>query len=222
MIEVHHLEHSRSIRVVWLLEELAAPYKLIHYKRDPKSMLAPPALREIYPIGKSPIIRDGALVLAESGAILEYINETYGAGKLAPARSSPDYWTHLYWLHYAEGSAMPPLITRLIFQLLPGRSPALMRPFVRAISRRVTKTYLDREIAMHVRHWEQRLQSSPWFGGQNIGIADMQMAYVIEAADKRIGISANNKAIAGFLEKVRALPAYRKALVAVGEADPIP
>ncbi|HAW24399.1 MAG TPA: glutathione S-transferase, partial [Pseudomonas sp.] len=115
MITLHHLEHSRSQRVLWLLEELQLPYEIKRYTRDPQTMLAPPELKQVHPLGKSPVITDGDLTLAESAAILEYLVERYGEGRLAPAAGTPEYLRYRYWMHYAEGSAMPPLLLRLVF-----------------------------------------------------------------------------------------------------------
>src|SRR5690606_33956495 len=110
MITVHHLNNSRSQRILWLLEELGVPYEITHYQRDPKTMLAPPELRAVHPLGKSPVISDGELVLAESGAVIEYLADRYAAGTLIPAHGTPQRLRCNYWLHYAEGSAMPPLL----------------------------------------------------------------------------------------------------------------
>ena len=129
MITVHHLNNSRSQRVLWLLEELGLTYEIKRYERDPKTMLAPASLHEVHPLGKSPVITDGDLTLAESGAIIEYLVDRYGNGRLRPAIGTPEYLRYTYWLHYAEGSAMPPLLLKLIFdQIEKNSSPFFVRP----------------------------------------------------------------------------------------------
>jgi glutathione S-transferase len=142
MLVVHHLNNSRSQRVLWLLEELGVPYEVKRYERDAKTMLAPPELRAIHPLGKSPVITDDGKTIAETGAIVEYIIETYGQGRLIPAAGGPERLRYTYWLHYAEGSAMTPLLLKLVFTALPERAPGLLKGLVRSIasSRRMSTT----------------------------------------------------------------------------------
>ena len=136
MITLHHLNNSRSQRVLWLLEELGVPYEIVRYQRRP-DMLAPVELRAVHPLGKSPVITDGGRTIAESGAIIEYLVDTYGEGKgLRPARGTPEHDRYTYWLHYAEGSAMPILLLKLVFLVMPKRTPALLRPLVARLRRR--------------------------------------------------------------------------------------
>ena len=151
MITVHHLNNSRSQRVLWLLEELGLPYEIKRYERDPKTMLAPASLREIHPLGKSPVITDGELTLAESGAIIEYLVGRYGNGRLRPALDTPEHLRYTYWLHYAEGSAMPPLLLKLIFDQIE-KSPMLffVRPIARSITNRVKSSFIEPQIAQHL------------------------------------------------------------------------
>ncbi|MGH8266161.1 MAG: glutathione S-transferase, partial [Steroidobacteraceae bacterium] len=132
MITVHHLNNSRSQRVLWLLEELGCGYRVEKYQRDPHTLLAPPELRRVHPLGKSPVITDGAHTLAESGAIIEYLIDRHGNGRLRPAPGTPQHLRYTYWLQYAEGSAMPPLLLQLVFRRLPAAAPALIRPLLRA------------------------------------------------------------------------------------------
>src|SRR3982750_3002010 len=136
MITVHHLNNSRSQRVLWLLEELGLPYEIVHYQRDPKTMLAPPSLRAVHPLGKSPVVTtDDGLTLAESGAIVETLIERYGNGKVAPAACSPEAVRYRYWLHYAEGSAMPPLLLKLMFDRVEkSNMPFFAKPIAKAIA----------------------------------------------------------------------------------------
>ena len=151
MIVVHHLNNSRSQRVLWLLEELGMEYEIRRYERDPKTLLAPASLREVHALGKSPVITDGALTLAESGAIIEYLVERHGEGRLAPARGTPERLRYTYWLHYAEGSAMPPLLLKLVFDRIEkGPMPFFARPIARAIAGRVKSTFIEPQIARHL------------------------------------------------------------------------
>src|SRR2546426_6676482 len=144
MIIVHHLNNSRSQRILWLLEELGLEYEIKRYQRDPKTMLAPPSLRAIHPLGKSPVITDDGVTIAESGAIVEYLVERYGNGRLIPAAGSPDKLRYTYWLHYAEGSAMPPLLMKLVFDRIEkGPMPLLARPVGRAIARRAKSSFIE-------------------------------------------------------------------------------
>ncbi len=216
MLQVHHLNNSRSQRVLWLLEELGCPYELIPYQRDPKTLLAPAQLRRVHPLGKSPVITDGAHTLAESGAIIEYLLDTYGAGRLRPPAGSAARLRYTYWLHYAEGSAMPPLLLKLIFQYLPrGAVPALLRPLVRAIAAGAQKSYIDPQLALHMDYWEAELGRSAWFAGTDFSAADIQMSFPAEAAAARSGLPLGER-LRGFLERIHARPAYQRALSAGG------
>src|SRR5260370_4027990 len=139
MLTVHHLNNSRSQRVLWLLEELGVAYEIVGYQRQP-DMRAPAELRAIHPLGKSPVITDGGNTIAESGAIVEYLVNTYGDGRLIPPPKTPERLRYTYWLHYAEGSAMPPLLLKLLFTLMPKRAPALFRPAARKVSNHALAT----------------------------------------------------------------------------------
>jgi glutathione S-transferase len=198
MIIVHHLNNSRSQRVLWLLEELGMPYEIKRYERDPKTMLAPRALREVHPLGKSPVITDGGDSIAESGAIIEYLVERHGQGRLAPARGTPERLRYTYWLHYAEGSAMPPLLMKLVFDRMPQAAPALLRPLVRSIANRVKSGYVEPQIALHLDFMESEL--------------DIQMSFPLEAAAARGGLDAKRPRLWRFLERIHARPAYGRAL----------
>src|SRR5471030_2651635 len=150
MITVHHLNNSRSQRVLWLLEELGLEYEVRRYERDPQTMLAPASLRAVHPLGKSPVISEGELTVAESGAIMEYIIERHAQGRLIPPPGTPERLRYTYWLHYAEGSAMPPLLLSLIFARLPrAPMPFFIRPIVRAISANTRKTFIDPQLELH-------------------------------------------------------------------------
>jgi glutathione S-transferase len=217
MITVHHLNNSRSQRVLWLLEELGCQYQVVKYQRDPRTLLAPPELRRVHPLGKAPVITDGAHTLAESGAIIEYLVERYGNGRLRPPPGSAERLRYTYWLHYAEGSAMPPLLLKLVFLRLPkGPVPALIRPLVRAVAGRAQQSFVDPQLKTHIDYWENELAKSTWFAGEELTGADVQMSFPLEAAAARAGMPLGAKATQ-FLERIRARPAYRRALEAGGE-----
>ena len=216
MITVHHLNNSRSQRVLWLLEELGCEYRIVKYLRDPRTLLAPPELRRIHPLGKSPVLSDGAHTLAESGAIIEYLIDSYGNGRLRPPPGSAGYLRYRYWLHYAEGSAMSPLLLKLVFLRLPHGVPALIRPMVRALAQRVNERLIDPQLRTHLDYWEGELGRSTWFAGEELTGADVQMSFPLEAAAARAGIALGPR-VSQFLERIHARPAYRRALAAGGE-----
>lgn len=213
MITVHHLENSRSQRVLWLLEELGIPYEIERYARDPKSMLAPPELRAVHPLGKSPVITDGDLVLAESGAILEYLVDTYGDGRMKPADGTRERIRYTYWLHYAEGSVMPPLLFKLVFDVIESAPmPFFVRPFAKAIAGRTKSTFIAPQIALHLDFVEAELARSAWFAGDDFSAADVAMSFPLEVAAGRAGLDATRPRSIAFLDRIHARPAYRTAL----------
>jgi glutathione S-transferase len=213
MITVHHLENSRSQRVLWLLEELGLPYEIKRYARNPRTLLAPPELRAIHPLGKSPVITDGDFTLAESGAILEYLVERYGEGRLAPPSGSPQRLRYTYWMHYAEGSAMPPLVMKLVFTQIPkGPMPGIFRPLVRRIADGVKKGFVEPQIRLHLDYLEGELGKSTWFAGSEFSAADIQMSFPVEAAGARGGLDASRPKLWEFLARIHERPAYRRAL----------
>ncbi|MEG4999603.1 glutathione S-transferase [Microcoleus sp. B4-D4] len=213
MITVHHLNNSRSQRVLWLLEELDLEYEVKRYERDPKTMLAPASLRAVHPLGKSPVITDGALTLAESGAIVEYLVDRYGGGRLAPELGTPERLRYIYWLHYAEGSAMPPLVLKLVFnQVETSPMPFFARPIARAIVDRVNKSFIDPQIALHLGYLEAELEKSLWFVGSEFTAADIQMSFPLEAAAAQVGLDSSRPKLMGFLDRIHGRPAYRRAL----------
>jgi glutathione S-transferase len=211
MIVVHHLENSRSQRVLWLLEELGVPYEVKRYARDPRTMLAPPELRALHPLGKSPIVVDGEIVLAETGAVVEYLVERYGGGRLIPPAGTPERLAYTYWLHYAEGSAMPPFLMKLVFLRLPLAAPALLRPMFRLVCNTALTRFVEPQIAGHVRFWEGALSKSAWFAGPEFTAADVMMSFPLEVAGARATL-AEGPSVAAFLETIHARPAYQRAL----------
>lgn len=211
MIVVHHLNNSRSQRVLWLLEELGVPYEVKRYERDAATMLAPPELKAVHPLGKSPVITDGDVVIAETGAIIEYIVGTYGEGRLVPAPGAPERLRYTYWLHYAEGSAMTPLLLKLVFSALPNRAPGLMKPLVKSIAAKAQAGFVDPQLKTHIDYWEAELSKSPWFAGPEFTAADIAMSFPLEAGADRAG-AASRPRVKAFLEKIHARPAYQRAL----------
>lgn len=213
MIVLHHLENSRSQRILWLLEELGLPYDIRHYHRDPVTSLAPPELLAIHPLGKSPVITDGGHTLAESGAIIEYLVETHGNGRLVPSAGSADYLRYRYWLHYAEGSLMPILLLALVLRRIEGGPmPFFVRPVARGIAGKVKAAFVQPNLDRHLAFIEQTLGESGWFAGETFTAADIQMSFPLEAVAVRAASIEHYPAINAFLDRIHARPAYRRAL----------
>jgi glutathione S-transferase len=211
LIIVHHLNNSRSQRVLWLLEELGVPYEVKRYERDAKTMLAPPELRAVHPLGKSPVISDGGKTIAETGAIVDYLIETYGNGRLIPAAGTPDRLRYNYWMHYAEGSAMPFLVMKLIFTEIPKskQMPFFLKPIARTLFGGVAKSFVDPNLATHIAFWDTELAKSPYFAGDDLTGADIMMSFPLEAASARAGLADRIKT---YLTTIHARPAYQAAL----------
>jgi glutathione S-transferase len=218
MIIVHHLNNSRSQRVLWLLEELGVPYEVKRYERDAATMLAPPELRAIHPLGKSPVITDGDKTIAETGAIVDYLIETYGQGRLIPAAGTPERLRYTYWLHYAEGSAMTPLLLKLVFMALPTRAPGLLRGLIKAVANKAQSSFIDPQLNSHVDYWDAELGKSAWFAGPDFTAADIMMSFPLEAGAARAG-AASRPRVKAFLDAIHARPAYRQALTRGGPYD---
>jgi glutathione S-transferase len=214
MITVHHLENSRSQRVLWLLEELGQPYRVKRYARDPKTKLAPASLRKVHPLGKSPVITDGERVIAESGAIVEYLVTEYGKESgLAPAVGTPERLRYTYWLHYAEGSAMPPLLLSLIFRKMPeAPMPFFVRPIVSGIAAKVQSSFIGPQLALHLDYMESELGESGWFAGAEFTAADIQMSFPLEAAAAAGLLGDKRPRLQAFVERIAARPGYQRAL----------
>jgi len=212
VIVVHHLNNSRSQRVLWLLEELKLPYEIKHYQRE-ASGLAPKSLEAVHPLGKSPVITDDGTTVAESGAILEYLVETHGNGRLVPAAGTPERLRYRYWMHYAEGSAMPPLLLKLIFDKVEtGPMPFFAKPIARAISAKVKASFIAPNIKRHLDFMEGSLKEGPWFTGKAFSAADIQMSFPVEAAAARGGLDKSRPRLVDFLKRIHARPAYQLAL----------
>jgi glutathione S-transferase len=224
MIVVHHLNNSRSQRVLWLLEELGLEYEIKPYQRDRKTMLAPPELRAVHPLGKSPVITDrradGEITLAESGAILEYLADRYGAGRLAPAADAPERLRYTYWMHFAEGSAMPPLLMKLVFDRIKSAPmPFFVRPIARSIADRALNAFVGPNLERNLDFMESELAKSEWFAGARFSAADIQMSFPLEAARVRGGLDEKRPRLMAYLEKIHSRPAYLRALERGGKYE---
>jgi glutathione S-transferase len=198
VIEVHHLNNSRSQRILWLLEELELPYEIVHYQRDATTNLAPESLKKIHPLGKSPVVKDGETVVIESGAILEYLVGKYGNGRLAPSASSPDYVRYLQFLHYAEGSAMLPVMLRLYVGRL-GEAGAPLAPRIAS------------EIETHMGWLDSELAGRTWFVGDALTAADIQLSFAIQATRLLYGLG-HFPNLERFLQQIHQRPAYKRSL----------
>ena len=217
MIVVHHLNNSRSQRILWLLEELGLPYEVKRYQRDAKTMLAPPTLLAVHPLGKSPVISDGDIVVAESGAIVEYLVDTYGQGRLKPAPGTEDARRYTYWLHFAEGTAMPPLLMSLVLSRVRNApAPFFVRPIARAIADKVMTTFVAPQIKSQLDFMEAELSARDWFAGASFSAADIQMSFPLEAAASRGGLAADRPRLMAWLATIHARPAYQRALAQGG------
>jgi len=213
MITVHHLENSRSQRILWLLEELGVDYEIRRYGRDKQTGLAPPELLDVHPLGKAPVITDGDTTVAESGAIIEYLMDTYDDGSLRPAPGTPERLAYNYWLHYAEGTFAPLMLLSLVMSRIENAPlPFFLRPVARGIAKKVRDGYLDPNVTRNLQFMESTLARSPWFCGERITAADVQMSFALDAAEVRTDLGAEYPHLAAFLATIRALPAYRRAL----------
>jgi glutathione S-transferase len=220
MVVVHHLNNSRSQRVLWLLEELGVPYEVKRYERDAKSMLAPPALLAVHPLGKSPVIVDGDVTVAESGAIIEYLVGKYGDGRMVPPAGTPQRLRYTYWLHYAEGSAMTPLLFKLVFdRIAKNPAPWPISAIARRIAGTVTTAFISPNMKRHLDYIESELNAYAWFAGEQFTAADVQMSFPLEIAVSRAGLDASRPKSTAFLERIHARDAYQRALERGGKYD---
>ncbi|AVH73863.1 glutathione S-transferase [Nostoc sp. 'Lobaria pulmonaria (5183) cyanobiont'] len=207
MIIVHHLNNSRSQRVLWLLEELGIEYEIKFYERDAKTMMAPESLRQVHPLGKSPVITDADLTIAESGAIIEYIVDRYGNGRLVPASGTPEYLRYKYWLHYAEGSAMPPLVMQLVLSNFGAGDSSVVSGFVAP------------QIKLHFDYIEGELRKNTWFANNEFTAADIQMSFPLEVVATRSEEVKNRPKLKEFVERIHGRPAYKRALERGGKYE---
>jgi glutathione S-transferase len=212
MLTVHHLENSRSHRILWLLEELDVDYEIQRYGRDRETGLAPPELLDVHPLGKAPVVTDGDRTLAESGAIIEYLVYEYDEGRLKPPDGTPEQRTYTYWLHYAEGTFAPLMLLSLVMgRIADAPVPFFLRPVTHGISDKVRQGFLDANIKRNMDFIESSLTGSKWFCGDRFTAADVQMSFAIEAAEVRSDLSGYPH-LAGFLAAIRGRPAYKKAI----------
>jgi glutathione S-transferase len=221
MIVVHHLNNSRSQRILWLLEELELPYEVKRYERDAKTMLAPPELKAVHPLGKSPVITEDGTTVAESGAIVEYLIERHGAGRLAPPPGSAERLRWRYWLHFAEGTAMPPLLLKLVFDRVEsGPMPFFVKPVARGIAGKVKSAFILPSLKRNLDYIEAELGATGWFAGSELSSADVQMSFPLEVYAQRGGLNAaQHPNASAFLKRIHARPAYRRALERGGKYD---
>jgi glutathione S-transferase len=221
MITVHHLNNSRSQRILWLLEELELPYEIRRYERDAQTMLAPPELKKVHPLGKSPVITDGENTVAESGAIVEYLVERHGNGRLIPPPGTPERLRWRYWLHFAEGTAMPPLLLKLVFDRVESSPmPFFVKPIARGIAGKVKDSFILPSLQRNLAYIESELAATGWFAGAALSAADVQMSFPLEVYAQRGGLTAQEHPNASaFLTRIHARPAYRRALGRGGKYD---
>jgi glutathione S-transferase len=213
MIVVHHLNDSRSQRVVWLLEELGLDYEIIKYRRDAETNLAPPEILQVHPLGKFPVIRDGELVLAESGAIVEYLLQRYGNGRMTPAHDSPEWVRYRYWMHYAEGSAMPILLLKVVFdQIEAARVPFFLRPLTRGIGGHVKRSLVQPQLDRHLDFLEAELGDSTWFAGEELTGADVMMSFPLQAAVARAGLDGSRPRLLAYVRRIEQRPAFLRSI----------
>jgi glutathione S-transferase len=215
MITVHHLNNSRSQRVLWLLEELELPYEIQYYERDPVTRLAPPALRTVHPLGKSPVLVDDGVTIAETGAIVDYLVERSG-GKLRPEAGTPDRLRWTYWMHFAEGSLMPQLLLDLVLSTLSGRAPGPLQEAAKSAAETARQNYAAPNLKTMFDFIEQELATRPWFAGEEFSSADVMMSFPLETGGARAAAFSGRRKVEAFVERIHARPAYRKALARGG------
>ena len=220
MLVVHHLENSRSQRILWLLEELGVEYEIKFYERDKETSLAPPELIAVHPLGKSPVITDDDITVAESGAIAEYLLGKYDDGSLLPADGTPERRDCTYWLHYAEGSFQPLMLVSLIMNRIEtAPMPFFIKPIAKGIVAKVRGNFLDRNVERNLDFIESTLGRTTWLCGDVLTAADIQMSFPIEAAEVRTNLRDGYPNLAGFLDRIRARSAYRPAITKGGPYD---
>lgn len=213
MITVHHLENSRSQRVLWLLEELGLPYEVKRYERDKKTNLAPKALLKVHPLGKSPVIEDGGAAYAETGAIIEHFVDAHGGGRLVPAKGTDEYRRYKYWMHAAEGSYMPPLVMALFLNRMEtAKMPFFAKPIAKKLTQGVRDAYLTHTTKALFDHLDAELSKGEWLAGKDFSAADVIMSFPAEASLQRVDAAKSAKALKAYVERLHARPAFKRAL----------
>lgn len=219
MITVHHLNNSRSQRILWMLEELDVEYKIEFYERDKKTMFAPESLKKVHPLGKSPVITDGEHTIAESGAIIEYLGRVYSNDELRPSETTPAHLQYQYWLHFAEGSMMPPLLLKLVMQKIKDNAqPFFVKPIAGAIAKKVEKNFIMPNITRQLGYVETHLRLNQWFAANRLTGADIQMSFPLEAAVHR-GLCKDYPAITDWVSRIHNRDTYKAALEKGGQYD---
>ncbi len=221
MITLHHLENSQSIRILWLLEELRIDYDFKMYDRDKKTFLAPAEYKAISPLGTAPVITDGDLVLPETNAIVDYILDTYGGGRLRPALGTAERGKYLFWFHAAQGSFQPLLTSAFVFGALKSRVPFFLRPLMRAVIGQAEKAFLQPRLEALYALIEEDLGKTKWFAGDTLTAADIVMGYCMEIAAARTGMDKRYPNAQRFLKQMHDEPAYQRALEIDGKFDPM-
>jgi glutathione S-transferase len=221
MLTLHHLENSQSFRVLWLLEELDAPYHIEHYARHKETSLAPENFKRLHPAGTSPCISDGEHILPESNAILDYIMDKYEGTSLKPHNTDLHRTSYLYWFHSAQGSLMPLLTESLIFKRMISKSPIFIRPIIRIVVSKVQESYLNPRLNKLIAHIEDTLKRTRWFAGETFTAADIVMGYCVEVAIARANLGDNYPNIHRYMAEIKRRPAYQKALKKNGPFSPL-
>jgi len=221
MLTLHHLENSRSFRILWLLEEAGLEYELRLYSRDAENSFAPDFAKKVHPLGKFPMLTDGERAVVETGAIIDYLADRYDLGGLVPDRASADYHSYRYWLHAAEGTLMPLLVMKLMWNRLTTRTPFFIRPGARLLAGKVQELYLTGATENFFDLMEGSLGRTAWFAGDRFSAADIQMGYPVEAAAVRAGLDDRYPRLQSFIREIRARPAYQRALDKGGQLIPL-
>ncbi len=221
MITVHHLENSQSIRILWLLEELGMDYNIKHYERNKRTSLASPEFKKLHPVGTSPIITDGELVLPETNAIIQYILDRVGDHGLVPEVGSPERISYLYWLHAAQGSIVPLMYMQLVIGRLAVRVPFFLKPMMRKVVAKTNQSFLNPKLNNFLSLIEQHLSQHTWFAGETFTVADIVMGYCMEVAVVRSGMDSRYPNAQRFLTQMRERPAYKMALEKNGVFEPL-
>ena len=218
MITVHHLQNSRSMRIIWLMEELGLDYDIKIYARDATTNLAPADYKALHPLGKAPVVTDDGQTLAETGAIVEYFLDKYPDSGLRPAPGTPERIAYNYWMHFSEGSLMPLLVFQLFLTRMETQPPFFIRPIVSAVTGKLRTAYHTPTLNAQLAFIEAELGRSTWFAGEKMSGADIMMSYPLDAASGRIGLSSYPN-INAWLERLRAIPSYQAAIAKGGELD---
>lgn len=212
MITIHHLNNSRSHRIIWLMEELGIPYDIKYYQRNEKTKLAPPELLKIHPLGLSPVITDGDITLAESGAIIEYILHTYGKDQLKPPAGSKEWTQYLYWLHYTEGTLAPVMLLRLIFFGIYTQSPFFIKPITGAIRKKFTNLFIAPRLTNQFNYIESTLEKNQWITGDEFTGADIQLSIYLIWAFQYKDLAENRPHTQAYINRIQARPAFIRTI----------